>query len=254
MKKISRWAKDHKWSARYIIIISHLILATLAVVTGVLLSSLNIAVSLSVLLFFIALYGIAFVLYPSRNKKKGFSDGNFYIRQKSCDFLLAASTFFMFVYMGNHPDRLFQYGSPLNATVVNNSSLPGDSAVRSYKTIAAFSAAMKNENGNTLRFKERKKLLKAQIKGIRKSDELSRGAKVALIVLSAIVALFLLYGVAALACSLSCNGSGAAALIVGIGGGALVIWLLFITIRSIMGGKRKNREEPKKEPVSNPAG
>jgi hypothetical protein len=67
--------------------------------------------------------------------------------------------------------------------------------------------------------------------------------------LSVVVAIGLIYLVAALACSLSCNGSDAAALIVGIGGAALVAFLLIIAIRAITGKKKKKviiQDQPEK--------
>ena len=89
--------------------------------------------------------------------------------------------------------------------------------------------------------KKEKKLLKAQIKGIREADDMDEGERVALIILSVVLAMLALFGIFVLACNLSCAGSEAAALIVGIGGTALVIWLLVITIRSI---NRKKRSAP----------
>lgn len=98
---------------------------------------------------------------------------------------------------------------------------------------------MKDANGKQLSWKERKKLLKAQVRAIKKADDLSNGAKVALIFLSALVALGLLFLVAALACDLSCSGSGAAAVLVGLAGTALIALLLVVVIRAILGKKRK---------------
>jgi hypothetical protein len=55
--------------------------------------------------------------------------------------------------------------------------------------------------------------------------------------LSVAVALGLLYLIAALACNLSCAGSDIAAVIVGVGGAGLVIFLLIVVIRKILGRK-----------------
>ena len=252
MKKLSVWAKDHKWSARFIIVASFIILNILGAVTGVLLSSLSISIPASVILFFACVYGSAFIAYPSRYLKgKKLNAAAFYVRQKSCDLLLAGSTFCMVVYMGNHPDRLFQYGSTLNAAAASSTSLPKDSTVKTYKSIAAFSASMKDENGKPLKWKERKKLLKEQIKAIKTSREPSNGGKVVLIILAVLAALLLIGLVASLACSLACSGSDAFAVIVFVGGTALVIWLLISMIRKITGGKKKKIKEPEKEPAIN---
>ncbi|MEO6613596.1 MAG: hypothetical protein ABIT05_12465 [Chitinophagaceae bacterium] len=248
MKKISGWAKDHKWSARIIIILSILTLNVLAIITGQLIRSLGLTIPIPLILLFVCLYAIGFVAYPSKALKgKTLSAAAFYTRQKSCDLLLAGATFFMIVGLATHPDRLFRYGQSLYATSASSSSLPGDSSIKTYKSIPAFIASMKDEKGNTLKWKERKKLLKEQVKAINRSAEPSQGAKTALIILSVIGALLLIYAVAALACSLSCGGSDALAIVVAIGGTALVVWLLIVVIRSITGNKKKKNKEPGKE-------
>ena len=180
--------------------------------------------------------------YPSKDKKRNkLSATTSYIRQKSCDLILAATTFGMLVYLGNHPDRMFQFYPALNATVKNESSLPKDSLTKGYRSVKEFTALMKNENGNDLKWKERKQLLKEQIKGIKKSNDLSDGQKTLLTILSVLVALGLIVLITALACNLSCAGSDAAAVLVGVGGTALIIYLLVITIRSIYGIRKKQK-------------
>ena len=87
----------------------------------------------------------------------------------------------------------------------------------------------------------KKKILKEQIREIKKANDLSEGTKVLLIILSIVVAIGLLFLVAALACNLSCSGSDAVAVIVGIGGLALIIFLLIIAIRAITGKKKKGK-------------
>ena len=101
---------------------------------------------------------------------------------------------------------------------------------------------MKDENGKMLKWKERKKMLKEQVKEIKKANNLSNGEKALLVILSVLVAAGLLYLVAALSCSLSCSGSDAAAVLVGVGGIALVIFLLIIAFRAIYGRKKKKKK------------
>jgi len=252
MKKLSVWARDHKWSARFIIVTSFIGLNVLGVVTGVLLDSIGISIPATFMVLFVCAYCAGFIAYPSRSLKgKKLNAAAFYVRQKSCDIILAGSTFCMIVYLVNHPDRLFQYGPTLNAAVARSASLPKDSTVKTYKSIGAFSASMKDENGKPLKWKERKKLLKEQVKAIKNSNEPSKEGKVVLIILSVIAALLLIGLVASLACNLSCSGSDAAAVIVGVGGTALVIWLLIIMIRRITGEKKKKIKEQEKEPSGN---
>ncbi|MBS1621821.1 MAG: hypothetical protein JST10_04260 [Bacteroidetes bacterium] len=251
MKKISFWARTHKWPARIIIIISFIILDVLGIIIGVLLNDLNISLSFISLLCFCFLYALAVFMYPSKREKgQKLSSAVFYIRQKSCDFILAASAFGMFIYLGNHPEKIFQGYSSLGATIEMNTSLPKDSLSKGYKKISEFSASLKDKDGNQLKWKERKKLLKEQIRGIKKSNDLSKGDKVFLIILSVIVALGLLILLASLACNLSCNGSDFLAVVVGLGGTALIIFLFALALRSIQGKKKKKKSSSQPQPVT----
>ena len=168
-----------------------------------------------------------------------------YVRQKTCDILLAGSTYLMIVYLDNHKEILFRYTLPFNRAMASNIILPKDSTVKTYKSIAAFSASMKDANGNYLKWKERKKLLKEQVRAIKNSKDPSNGGKAVLIILSVLVALLLIGLIASLACSIACGGSDALAVIVVLGGTALVIWLLIRVIRNI---NRKKIKEPEKAP------
>ena len=101
--------------------------------------------------------------------------------------------------------------------------------------------------GGTIFFKwkERKKLLKEQVRAIKNSKDPSNGGKAVLIILSVLVALLLIGLIASLACRIACGGSDALAVIVVLGGTALVIWLLIRVIRNI---NRKKIKEPEKAP------
>ena len=250
MRKISYWAKAHKWPSRIIIVISFILLNILGIITGILFGQLDINISIEFLLVCFMIFLVAMATYPlKKGKRRKLNPHVSYIRQKICDFILAATTFCMLIYVGNHPDRLFQFYPSLNATVSNRSSLPKDSLSKGYKSIKEFTALMKDENGNDLKWKEKKKLLKEQIKGIKKSNDLSDGEKTLLVILSVLVALGLIALITALACNLSCSGSDAAAVLVGVGGTALIIYLLVITIRSIH-GKRKKQKRAEVKPTT----
>jgi len=257
MKKISLWAKGHKIVARLIIIASFILLTALGIITGSLLNDTGVSISSILLFVFISVYLAAALAYPSKSLKgKKITAAAFYIRQKICDWLLAASTFCMIVFLSNRPDQLFSYTTPLSAAIPVSTAFPKDSTLKTYKPIAAFSASLKDEAGKSLKWKEKKKLLKEQIRAIKKDGDMSNGAKVALIALSVLAALGLLYAVAALACNLSCGGSEGAAVVVMIGGAGVIAFLLIISIRAILGKKKKlkkpdtNPEDPSKMGVN----
>ncbi len=243
MKKISIWAKRHPRSARITIFVFFVILNVLGFTTGMLLNDTGIYLPVFAIVFFICLYAAGFIAYPFKNiRGKYRMTASGYIHQKTCDFLLAGSTFLMIVYFGNHREILFRYSLPFTQAIASSSTLPATSVAKpSYKSVSAFLRSMKDENGKLLSWKERKKLLKEQVRAIKKADELSNGAKTALIVLSVLVAAGLIYLVGVIACSLACNGSEAAAWIVAIGGTGLVIFLLILAIRSILSKKKHEK-------------
>jgi len=174
MKQLSLWAKNHKHKARLIIIASFVLLTTAGIATGVLLSGLGVSVSTFTLVAAACIYIAALIAYPARplNNKK-LKTRVFYIRQKTCDLLLASTTFCMIVFFSNRPDQLFSYTAPLHAALPVSTELPKDSTIRTYKPIAAFSASLRDETGKSLKWKEKKKLLKEQIRATKKEKDKS---------------------------------------------------------------------------------
>jgi hypothetical protein len=241
MKSLSLWARHYPSQARVVIIISWIMLTYLGIYIGITLKELSFILPLSVFLSSIAAFLITFLIYPLKHQRKYNKIISFYAWQKSCDIIVAAASFIMVIYVANKPETLFSGYQFAHAVKVTKTPLPADSIGKSYKSINDFVASLKDKNGNLLKWKERKKLLKTQLKEIRKADDMSKGGKTALIILSVLVAIGLLALVASAACSLSCNGSDAAAVLLGIGGTALVIWLLIFVIRRINGKAKKKR-------------
>ena len=239
-KQLSFWAREHKWSARFIIVFSFIIMNALGIITGLLFNDLDITFSTWFIIISISVFSIAWFKYPNKNQAAGKS--RFYIFRKTLDSILIGSTFLMFVYFGNRQVTPFS-SSVLSASAVNSFSLPKDST-KTYKTIEEFKKSLNDENGKPLKLKERKKLLKQQVKAIKKDKELSDGGKVGLIILCVLLAIVLAYGVAALSCSLSCSGSEGAAVVVAILGLAGIVLLSFFVIHSIV---RKSKKEKPKE-------
>ena len=243
LKHISFWAKKHTCAARIIIICAFIIMNFLGIVTGLLFSSLNVTFSSLILLLSVLIFVAACFKYPSQIEAGNIVEKNrFYILRKTSDFVLIGCTFIMFVYFGNRQISPLTY-SVFTASAVNLFSQPKDSS-KTYKSIDEFKKMMKDENGKTLKWKERKKLLKTQIKAIKKANDLSEGGKVALIILCVLLAVILAYGVAALSCSLSCSGSEGAAVVVAVLGLAGIILLTFFLIRAII---RKSKKDKAKE-------
>lgn len=243
MRKISMWAKRHAWPARFIIVASFVLLNILGFATGLLLADMDIILPAAFLFLFILLYAAGYIAYPVTNKdERGRKRISGYVRQKTYDILLAGSTFFIIIFLGNHKETLFRYRLPFNEVMASSSIIPKDSTAKNYKSVPAFYQSLKDADGKLYSWKERKKLLKEQVSAIKKADDMSPGEKTALIILSVAVALGLIYLIGALACNLSCAGSDVAAVIIGVGGTGLVIFLLVVVIRKILGKQRHSKK------------
>jgi hypothetical protein len=239
MRKISLWGKHHPWSARIIIIVSTFIISAIAFYLGE--NTRNNGYTMSSYLFVIicVFYFSTLLAYPNRRKSNTqLKSASHYGYRKYSDFILAACSFGIFFYAGNDPSKLANLPRGLYAA----SPLAGIKDPVPYKSLPAFYKSLRDENGKLLKWKERRKLLKQQLKGIKHSDEMSQGAKVLLTILCVLVAIGLLYLVAALACSLSCNGSGAAAVLVAIGGTALIVFLFVLAMRGIHRSRTQHKK------------
>ncbi len=171
------------------------------------------------------------IFYPERNAKSNKSSSVLYVRRKLFDFSLGAVTFLMIVYAGNNWQHLFLKSHSALATRVTPVSK--DSATENHPLIKKFISDIRSKDVSKLSEREKLRLIKNQVKDINHDKDTSTGVKVLLITLSVIVAVGLLYGLAALSCSISCGGSEALAIIVAALGTALIIFLLIWVIKSI---------------------
>ncbi|HET6994928.1 MAG TPA: hypothetical protein VFI06_08090 [Chitinophagaceae bacterium] len=241
MKKISLWARHHRFIAIISIAIIKLLLAFIAAYLGLLLLGMNIRLPFTVFFFALLLLIIAAIAYPSKHITR-FTKKQFYVRQKTCDFIIAACSFVMIGTWVN-----------TNLPVTINTAAAATTATTITPTAEEILASLQYRDKSTLTRQE-KRILKAEFKNQLKVYTVAKlkgqkndAAKAGLIILTIVAALGLLYLVAALACSLSCNGSDAAAVIVGLLGLALVIWGTIAVIKRIT---RKPKKE--QEPVANP--
>ena len=97
---------------------------------------------------------------------------------------------------------------------------------------------------------EESKITAGQFKAIRK-PRMTRSVPW-LIILSVLVALGLVLLVTSLACELSCNGSEAAAVVLAIGGTALVVFLLIVVLKSLNRKYKKSKEKEVEMPPTGP--
>ena len=94
MRKISYWAKNHRLTAIISLVVIKLLLAFIAAYLGLSLLGMNIHVPFAV--FFIALLVliISAIVYPSKHITR-LTKKQFYVQQKTCDFIIATCSFIM---------------------------------------------------------------------------------------------------------------------------------------------------------------
>lgn len=246
MLKISTWAIHHKWPARLLIAAGSILLNSIGFITGLLFRDIHLIFSPAIAVASLLIAVPALIFYPGKRLKQRMINPAlfhivYYARQKTCDFILLFSSFCMIAYLSNHSETLLfnSWGAKAAVASAGNTVVAKDTSLHSLKE---FSGMIKDKQGQLLKWKERKKLLKEQTKAIRHSDNLSKGEKIFLIIVSVFIAVGLTLLMAALVCTLACNGSAALAVLVLVGGAALIAFLLSFSIKKIAGKRKKTGE------------
>jgi len=241
MKQISFWAKNHIWQSRLLIILIYILLNVNGLYTGKLLNEVNVIIPELYFIVCIIFTITLWIWYPKKSAKQVVSASVLYTRRKLFDFSLGAVTFLMIIFAGNNWKHLFAKSE--TAQAFNIIHIPKDTVIYNNPLIKNFIAIIKSMDVNKLNQREKIRLIKDQIKTIKHDKGASKGEKTLLIALSIFIALFLLTSLSALSCSLSCSGSEALAIIVGIGGTFLIIFFLIRVIKRITNSHVKKREE-----------
>ncbi|MEO5582200.1 MAG: hypothetical protein ABIR66_05885 [Saprospiraceae bacterium] len=234
MKSISRWAAKHTLQSRIIIVLGHVLLVLLAISFGLETSMIDIKISSWMTKGLGNLFFISYILYPWFKTDHGFFKYS-YRRQKAHDFILVLSYFLSIVCGLNQLIAAVPSESEymVEARFIVYHHNPGKDASKGtaldYKTkIKAFKKQLRVE---LLRLK---RTLKA------KND---KGGvviiKILLVLLSVVLALGLMYVIAALSCSVACSGSEGIAWVIIIVGWSAAIWLLIVALKAIL-RKRQN--------------
>lgn len=229
MKRISYWAKLHPWSARGLIVLLYCVLNLSGFLLGRLLLDTGFQFHSNLGWIAAGIILAVFVFYPS---------GRFatrrptrYLERKLADAILLAATFLVIVSSANRfHDAPFCVGFVRAALVEPVSK---DTTGKIGASLKSFSGSMYNSSGKPVSLKTRVHLLQKQVKKVKASNDLSSGERTVLITLSILVAIFAVFGLAALACNLSCSGAEGLAWLVGLGGTALIIFLFLIVIKAI---------------------
>ena len=235
MRKLSFWAKQNPWKARIILVIAHTAFLLLALFTGQNLSQSGVQLPAWPLYIFLSMTLLAIFFYPSKKDKTAANRLSFYVRQKTCDVAIMVSAFCTIITISSKDVSPVYSFEPVAAS----SSV---SPMSKKPTAAEILASLEYRDKSTLTRSE-KRILKQEFKVQLKKYAVAKvkGDKAAadnagLIILTIVGALGLLFLVAALACNLSCSGSGTAAVLVGVLGTAAIVWGVIAVVKAIKRG------------------
>lgn len=231
MRKISYWARLHPLPAVSLIVFLKITLAVWAVWFGYQLRQEGMLLPSSLLYVAGCTALLCIAAYPDR--KRSYSIARYY-RQKSCDFLLTIASFVSIAVMANHPEASpgLTGNMPVQAFVIRPTA---EQILQQLKENPA--KKLSRSEKKILKKEFNKQLLiyaKAKLTGNKEGSD-----KSAMIILTIIAAIGLGILLASLVCSLSCNGSDAAAVAVALIGGVALIWGTIAIIRSI--NRKKNK-------------
>lgn len=234
MKKISLWARQHRWQTRVLIVVIYIILNGIGLFVGDLLFLSGLSIPSSIIYTTCFVFLLGFISYPSKKDKAAYK--NFYRRQKLTDFVLISTTFLLVVSYGNHYNTapslsqspfhsLYALANKPVPTILNKNATEEKPVIKKKKGIKNLKQKLR----------ENIRLLKKEYK------DASKGEKAALIILSVLIALGLFFLLAALSCNISCSGSEGAATVILLLGTALIVFLLVKVIKRINRGKPKEQ-------------
>ena len=247
MYALSLWARHHKWASRFVIISIYVLLHLIGFCLGNALTVHHITLPASLF------YAVAFLFfagvggYPSRERKECYR--HFYAARKTADGLLAVTTFLMMIWVANNAGTLGFAANKAYAAVVQPVKPANKKPLlqRFFSVKNPIWRVLPRFDTDTRTFKK----LKANVQTLRKAySDTSKGGKIALTILLVLVALGLIGLLAGLSCNLSCSGSDGLAILVGVVGTGLVIFLFIRVIQRIYNGPRKPKPQPATPPVS----
>lgn len=229
MKKVAYWSHQNPIKARMIIAFCHILLLTIAISFGIgmYLEDYRIPTGLSFLMA--GIFYLAYVYYP----KKGCKDGPYkysWIRRVRHDLVLISTT--TIIVTSGVNQFAFQ------PTAVQGPLLPVSLMVIGPDAAHTVMSKKEIRQGFIRQIREYKADLKQELKAMkaerRATDHDQAGLKIILITFVIAAAIAAFYGIAVLACNLSCSGQEGAAAAVLLGGIAGIVLLGFLAIRGIL--------------------
>jgi len=244
MRQISLWSKHHRWTARFLIVLLQFVLVAIGLLLGDLLALTGVILPGIVVYASYFIFLLCAACYPSKKNKAAYN--NFYRFQKSIDLALVATSFVIITGLGNGTNSTPR--SPQSSFAVSSAAASVDVPPRlgtgKHNPVKGRYTSKKGLKGFKQQLKERVKTIRQQYK------DASRVEKNLLIILAVLISLLLLLLVASLSCSLSCAGSTGGAVLVGVFGTGLIVFLLVKAITRINRGKPSpKRSEPAEQTI-----
>ena len=220
MKQLSYWAKANPRTARFLIVLIYVFLNIAGLIAGSLLWVLGIELTSSFMLMLAITVISLYLIYPKKAA---------YCKRKVFHALMAVCTFLIITVVGN------QLHSP-NPQVF---------FVTTTQAVTHLTNSEHNSTSQPTNIKKEKRLHKKEtrklLQKLATKNDRSKAAKIFLIVLTIIVALGLLYLLAALSCTIACSGAEALAVLVAIAGTFGIVFGAIRIIQHILGKERKRK-------------
>jgi len=256
LKKTTQWARNNPISARVIIAIATILSVFLHYYWGIYLFAYDILLPYSFAIGFIVLGITGAFFYPIKKHNKGIFAYT-YRKQKSLDFLIFVCGGLLVMYLGNQRATKVFAETHVQLNMSQAEDIHHDTKLV-HLAVSSPTGSAEKPSGTfsrkelrkqlKIQIKQVKKVIKAEIKHLkeqRKKGERGTGINVLLSILAVAVALGLGTLVAALACSLSCNGNELAGTVVLIIGWAGILTLLFFVIKKIFAQDSTRQPNPK---------
>jgi hypothetical protein len=222
-RAMARWSKENKLKARSTLVVLKTATVIGYTLLGAELYNSGYAIPEFVRITSLGALGVALAFYPSRYFPSGAPAFGF-IERKVYDASIFTAGAIIMLYAGNRYD-------------VNLQTLQAPSTTVAHITVPRGIAPQSQEVSIVKR--EFKQQLKTFAKDPPKA--ITKGEKIVLTVLLILLGIAVTFGVAALACTIACNGSEIAGFVIGAGGAGVIAWGLTAAIRSVHRRPTKKR-------------
>lgn len=257
--RLSFWAKNHRPTAIAIIAAAKIATGALGFYFGICAALEGVLIPLETKWLLAALAGGLLGAYPARHLKKRLGRATFYRRQKRVDFGLTLLGFVLWFFAGNLTPGWVnapQQTRPEHDKIPSVFSSLEKNNVANAAVFSAKPVVKKSKPGFVKRWlvaKAKARAEKAITRLTHISENADDGTKVLLSILLVLAALTMAYLIAALSCTISCNGQEGAAVFVAVLGCVGIVFGLIFGFRAIWRGKSDmatdQRHEQKKPPT-----